>query len=158
MIIERRAEPPKRRLDRLITQIDGNPQSFLFQGAQEGEIVLMEERLGRRLPSSYRRFLAHTDGAFLFQTEEFFGTKSDVSDNATRKSILEVVNQVSDLTLVLIPFHQNAGVLHCFDTSSAKLGGYKEYPVVIWDQTNRVAIRVKNSFTEFLEEIVGQYG
>lgn len=158
MSVERRTESPRRRLDRLIVQIDGSPQSLLFQGAKEREIVLIEQRIGYRLPSLYRRFLAHTDGAQLFQTEEFFGTSDDSSDNASRQSVLTARGKMANLPQHLIPFHQNASSVHCFDASEARPGRYKEYPIAKWDVTNGVAVRVKSSFTEFLEGIVGQYG
>ncbi|MFD5310390.1 SMI1/KNR4 family protein [Streptomyces ardesiacus] len=51
-------------------EADGGPRSVVLgrDGAGEAAIVAAEERLGRRLPPSYREFLAVSDGWFVDQT------------------------------------------------------------------------------------------
>lgn len=141
------------KLEQSLLIFKGSGQNFLFDGASKEQIDAFEQSLGFKLPFSYRSFLAFTNGAYLCQTEEFFGTEDDPSDNHARASILSIREKVSGLPAYLIPFHQNNVELHCFDTRVEKDG---EYQVVKWDPKERETELQAASFVEWMEKFILQ--
>lgn len=135
-------------LDSLLRIVEGSPQNLLFPGAPEERIAQLEQRLGNRLPMSYRRFLSLTDGALLYQVDEMFGTTD--SEDELQESILKARNERIGVPVVLIPFH-HSNVFHYFDTTQEKDG---EYAVVKWDSKKQTAVPVAGSFAEWLQRYV----
>jgi hypothetical protein len=111
----------KRRAPERPIGLSGNP------AAPESAIVVAELRLGRRLPTSYRQFLAFSDGwPRFFENADLFGT-GDIGrhplDAATQRALSKDR---------LLPFgaDRNGTSLFAFDTS-VRLGD-GELPVVAW--------------------------
>lgn len=140
-------------LDQVFSIFRGNGQNFLFDGASKEQIETFEQNLGLKLPLSYKSFLAFTNGAYLYQTEEFFGTENDPSDNHARASVLSIREKVSGLPAYLIPFHRNNVELHCFDTRVEKDG---EYQVVKWDSQEKKEELQAATFVEWIEKFILQ--
>lgn len=111
----------KRRAPERPIGLSGNP------AAPESAIVVAELRLGRRLPTSYREFLAFSDGwPRFFENADLLGT-GDIGrhplDAATERALSKDR---------LLPFgaDRNGTSLFAFDTS-VRLGD-GELPVVAW--------------------------
>jgi len=100
----------------------GNP------AAPESAIVVAELRLGRRLPPSYREFLAFSDGwPCFFENASLLGT-----GEIGRPSHVESASERSLPRGRLLPFGADrAGTsLFAFDTSVRRADG--ELPVIAW--------------------------
>lgn len=112
----------KRRAPQRQIGLAGNP------AAPESAIVVAELRLGRRLPPSYREFLAFSDGwPCFFEGASLLGTgeigRSALSERADRR----VLGRER-----LLPFgkDRDGTSLFAFDTSVRRADG--EFPVVAW--------------------------
>jgi hypothetical protein len=100
----------------------GNP------AAPESAILVAELRLGRRLPPSYREFLAFSDGwPSFFECANLLGT-----GEIGRSGLEEMVSQRLPASARLLPFgHDRSGTsLFAFDTSVTLGDG--ELPVIAW--------------------------
>jgi hypothetical protein len=130
----------KRRTPTRVAGLAGNP------AAPHSAIVVSELRLGRRLPTSYRSFLAFSDGwpcffngARLLGTTEIGRAQAPSSTPADRRSSR------------LLPFgvSSDATSFFCFDTSVRCSDG--EMPVVAWVGGLGIDCRC---FTSFLATVL----
>ncbi|HEV8245381.1 MAG TPA: SMI1/KNR4 family protein [Polyangiaceae bacterium] len=128
-------------------------------GASARKIRKAEERLGRKLPPSYREFLAHHDGwPRFFEGASLLGTTSlgKPSYDALARAACEAAETpVPDLgppsrahSLAIIPFgiDPQATTLFAFNLDVMDADG--EYEVIAW--INELGMR-RSSFVEFLE-------
>lgn len=153
MLIERgpqQMEPIN--FDQLLEIIKGSLRNLLFDPATEEEIKQLEIETGIKLPPSYRKFLNLTDGAVLYESEELYGTKD--AEDEVQIGISRVRSSILDLPKHLIPFHFS-NTHHYFDSSVGLEG---EYPVVSWNNNEKVQKPISQSFPAWLKEhVIDEY-
>lgn len=137
-------------LNEIMEILRENSDNCLYAGASPAEIKELERVLQASLPPSFRQFLAQSDGATLYQSEEILGSKDDPEvDRLSIQSAAASLRDTTSLPENLIPFHFGA-VIHCFDTQQILPGG--EYRIVGWTYDGRLMTGDDSqSFAEWLE-------
>ncbi len=131
-------------------------------GASEGAIRVAEERLGRRLPPSYRAFLARHDGwPRFYDGATLLGTANlgrRMYEDLARATFDAAETPEPDLgppsrfkPRVLIPFGIDMQATTLFVFNPAVCDAQGEYEVIAW--INELGIR-RSSFQSFLEMIL----
>lgn len=110
---------PERRIG-----LAGNP------GAPENAIVVAELRLGRRLPPSYREFLAFSDGwPDFFESTSLLGTR-DIGRQRTEAPSSSLRSGRRAESWLPFGVDRSGATLFAFDISASRAGD--ELPVVAW--------------------------
>ena len=132
-------------------------EDLIGEGVDETAIHLCEEKLGAKLPESYKLFLLR------FGYIEWIDDLSGLVSGCPPGEADDIVNRVTEIRQhmypnppsFLIPFHGDGfGNEYCLDTREMNDG---EYPVVFWnheqgeDQTPK---RVYDTFMDWLEDEV----
>lgn len=113
----------------------------------------LENNLGKKLPRTFREFLALTDGAYLYQGDEIFGT---IDNHETkRESIIKVKADFTNLDKELVPFHDGGSAYHFFDTS--RQTGDGEYTIVRMDIYKRFTKTPHTCFEQWLGDLISKY-
>lgn len=109
-----------------------------------------EKILGKRLPLSYVRFLALSNGALLFQTERVLGLGPSLEADQDLIRQREVLLD-QGMPRQLIPFGPTGDGVDCFDGRARPVEG--ELPVVFWSQEDGIGEPSHESFDEWLFEL-----
>lgn len=130
-----------------------NMEDIFFDGATLLEISAVEEKLGVKLPNSYKWFLENY-GSGGIGGMEFWGIENNKKDvnSYTVVSITEEYRR-KGLELSLIVFEENGEYITCMDTS--KMDENNECPVVTWSNydLDGIVFKEDNFYSYFLERI-----
>ena len=122
----------------------------LFPPVESAIVSRAEKILGRRLPLSYVRFLALSNGAVLFQSETVLGLgpslEADHDLIRQRELLLD-----QGMPRQLIPFGPTEDGVDCFDGRARPVEG--ELPVVFWSREDGIGEASHESFDEWLFEL-----
>ena len=96
----------------------------LTQRCSGKDLDLLEQALGRRLPSDYRSLLERVGGGILYDDHELFGGRRlIVHDIELVPDVLTLKRQRAEAgrpwPMHLVPFHRCRGRLHLLDVSGA---------------------------------------
>jgi len=101
-----------------LARLEADRESHVLAGrSTEAELADLETELGRPLPALYREFLLRIGGGLFYQRHELFGTRRTMIHD------IELVPALLSFTHLhgtgpeldeLLPFHQEAGVVHAF--------------------------------------------
>ena len=112
-------------MDEVLELLERDRALHLTQRCSERDLDILEDGLGRRLPTAFRGLLARVGGGILYDRHEVFGA---------RRLIVHDIELVPDLLSVrrrleaeghrwpdhLIPFHRSQGIVHVMDVSQER--------------------------------------
>jgi hypothetical protein len=134
---------------KLLNTIAENPQTLLFDPATTEDIDAVEQKLGKKLPESYKAFLLQSNGGWFYQTQQMYGTF--ISGDSLQDSILRIKDTEVEMPDNLIPFSQS-NVYVCFDTNNKESGS--EYSVVEWYLGSDKTYPVADNFVQWLKDFI----
>lgn len=133
-----------------------NIKDLFFDGAMLSEINAIEEKLGVKLPNSYKWFLGKY-GSGGIGAMEFWGIESN-KNNVNSYTVVSITEEYrkKGLDLSLVVFEENGEYITCLDTS--KMNKNNECPVVTWSNYDLDGIVFKeNSFYSYLLQQIEDY-